>query len=211
MWRNFNTELQASRFLQAAWFFFFREVGVVGVCVCVMHLPYSICQRHFEVRNNAANIIWQPALRQLSKAIIEQSVGRVSTHVERFLGSGDWYPLVINLRVCVYIHIYRLTYPSVLKRIEFTHRFLKIKSRFGIYNCDSQKMMKKVRELPFFFGGGCWFFHENCQIFKVFEITGTNSSFILGIRIGHFFTKKIQRTELLNMDINFWNIIITGY
>lgn len=87
----------------------------VCVCVWVMHLPYSICQRHFEVRNNAANLIWQPALRQLSKAIIEQSVG----------AGINW----------------------------------------------------------------CSFFHENCQSFKVFEITGTNSSFILGTR-WHFFTKN---------------------
>jgi glycyl-tRNA synthetase alpha subunit len=118
-------------------------VGVVGVCV--MHLPYSICQRHFEVRNNAANLIWQPALlKQLSKKQSwGKAFGRVSTHVEQFLGSGDWYPLVINLSLP--------TYPSVLKRIECTHRFSKIKSRFGIHNCDSQKMMKKVRELL-----GCW-------------------------------------------------------
>jgi hypothetical protein len=63
-------------------------------------------------------------------------------------------PLVINLSIYIYIYIYRPTYPSVLKRIEFTHRFSKIKSRFGIYSCDSQKMMKKVRELLVFFNFG---------------------------------------------------------
>ncbi len=29
-----------------------------SVCVCVMHLLYQICHRHFKVGNNAANLIW---------------------------------------------------------------------------------------------------------------------------------------------------------
>jgi hypothetical protein len=41
---------------------------------------------------------------------------------------------------------------------------------------------------------------------KVFEITGTHSSFILAIRIDIFFREK-KFKELLNTDINFWSII----
>jgi hypothetical protein len=57
----------------------------------------------------------------------------------------------------------------------------KIKNRFGIYNCDSPKQNEKLKEqvqgLNWVFFGR--FFHGNCQFFKDFEITGTNSSFIL--------------------------------
>jgi hypothetical protein len=105
---------------------------------------------------------WEPALRQFSKAILEQHLRQVSTHVERFSGS-ETDTLWSSMRV----YIYPITH-LFSKKLNFPIGSQKLSTGLAYITVILQKNLKKSKNIGFFLVNS---FMEFANSFKDSEIT----------------------------------------